>query len=155
MQAGMRRLTEEKMHLRRVLLTGGVPSECLLHPDLADEKAKIALDVKCFLPRPSSLERRAPLRRCAILMGAKSKAAPRPKLAAKSKATSLPIGARRPVIDLRTAFSQLVAVEEDQRGSMRYIISFCELLKISTIQDEMSLCGIVWKRMVTSCKTLH
>ena len=101
MQADMRRLTEEKTHLRRVLLSGGVPSECVAHPSLADEKAKIALDVKCFLPRPSSLERRAPLRRCAILMGAKSKAAPRPKLpVAKSKAAPLPIGARRPVIRL-------------------------------------------------------
>ena len=99
MQAEMRRLTEEKTHLRRALLSGGVPSECVAHPSLADEKAKIALDVKRFLPRPSSLERRAPLRRCAILMGAKSKAAPRPKpLAAKSKSTTLPIGARRPVI---------------------------------------------------------
>ena len=99
MQADMRRLTEEKTHLRRVLLSGGVPSECVAHPSLADEKAKIALDVKSFLPRPSTLERRAPLRRCAILMGAKSKAAPRPKpLAAKSKSTTLPIGARRPVI---------------------------------------------------------
>ena len=45
--------------------------------------------------------------------------------------------------DLRTAFSQLVAVEKDQRGSVRYIISFGELLKISTIQDEVNLCGIV------------
>ena len=99
MQADMRRLTEEKTHLRRALLSGGVPSECLLHPDLADEKTKIAFDVKCFLPWPSSLERRAPLRRYAILMGAKSKAASRPKpLAAKSKATALPIGARRPAI---------------------------------------------------------
>ena len=139
MQADMRRLTEEKTHLRRVLLSGGVPSECVAHPSLADEKAKIALDVKSFLPRPSTLERRAPLRRCAILMGAKSKAAPKPKLAAKSNATPLPIGARRPAIDLRTAFSQLVAVEKDQRGSMRYIICFDEHIKISTMQDDMNL----------------
>ena len=41
--------------------------------------------------------------------------------------------------DLRTAFSQLVAVEKDQRGGMRYIICFDELFKISTIQDDMNL----------------
>ena len=40
--------------------------------------------------------------------------------------------------DLRTAFSQLVAVEKDQRGSMRDIISFDELLKLSMVQDEMN-----------------
>ena len=45
--------------------------------------------------------------------------------------------------DLRTAFSQLVAVEKDQRGSVRYIVSFDELFKISTIQDDMSLFGVV------------
>ena len=50
--------------------------------------------------------------------------------------------------DLRTAFSQLAAVEKDLRGSMRYVVSFDELFKISTIQDDMNLCGIVWKRMV-------
>ena len=95
LQSDMRRLTEEKAHLRGVLLSAGLPAECLAQPSLADVKAKAALGVKSFLPSPAMQRRRAPW----ILMGAKSKAAPKPKLLiAKSKAAPLPIGARRAAI---------------------------------------------------------
>ena len=94
LQSDMRRLFEEKIHLRRLLLSAGLPAECLVEPSLADDKAKAVLGVKALLPSPSILKRRAP-----CILGAKSKAAPRPKLlVAKSKAAPLPIGARRAVI---------------------------------------------------------
>ena len=94
LQSDMRRLFEEKIHLRRLLLSAGLPAECLVEPSLADDKAKAVLGVKAFLPSPSILKRRAP-----CILGAKSKAAPRPKLlVAKAKSAPLPIGARRAVI---------------------------------------------------------